>query len=1034
MRGRVVGWVIVLATGLAGGQFAWNTFFAPSAHDFPIGGNVVTIRPPEGAGGKNLYVRYEFHVPKRPRIGSVEVIAFDDLRVWLNGALIGREAHDGFSVSAVADITPQLQEGKNVLAAVVRQTTLSHPPELTVRGSYVLGEDEVSIVSDGTWRYRALHERTAEHWIATDFDDSEWPTLVTRERNITAKQETSPQAMTSPRRGAWVGPSGLDARESTVFAEFEVPEDVRHAWLRLQSTAPYRLAVNGTILATNEEQLGTILPPRSAEWIYDIAPVAQRGRNAVSLALTTLRPPPHVMVDIGVTGRSGKEYRFWSDENWRWREGIAPDWQDDVAVASATPVAVEQGDLGMLPWNRPRRDARDPPPPSIAQQRALRQTVFVAGCVLGLAALTWLTDRVLFRASARQRQLGLSPAALALLPTGVLAWLGHLMDWDPRIAAEQVYQPGYLFIGLLLAPAMWLLLAAIRGAAGATRPGTLARSTPSAWPIYLLLAGLVVSGTYMRVKDIDARPLSPDEVSMYRTTMGLLKRGWPSIEIHPDIPPVYASTSELVYPGAALASFVFQTDRLIIRAPAAVWGVATILIIYWCTARMFGRWAGLFTAAIYTFSPYCIAMANLGRYYSQLQATTLLVVYFFYQTIARDGPLNRKALWACVISFCAMFLSWEGSALIAVPMMLAAIILRRRDIRSLLADPHVYYGMFVIGVLVLAQGANRAFVQVGRPLFGSGASEVALTPMWLYPHFDLWYYVRSASPNRDMLLPMVLFFVALLLTVRGAHRKPARLLTIVFLGICIFQALFLPVTGKRYSYHLLPMWLMLAGAGLVAIGRALTSLRFTDRRALLPVARGMAAGFAALFLVLGSGFTIDLGDLMVQRTAGTNPDALNLPQQEPSTKFVVEHMQPGDLVIVNAPHVIDHYLGRPSDYWLQTLMRLQACLDDKRSVALHRLQGAQMLPDAGHVQDLVSRYDRIWFITEPLFNSRTNVPETSVFTRGHFTCVYEDFSSLVLFRGRIDPLTGEPVPYNIPASLRAQQEETLSETKVEFLP
>lgn len=1025
MHGRVFQVLLTLVFGWAAGHLIWWTYFASDADDYVVGGLLVTMRPPpEHLDKKNLYARYTFYLPQPAESAWIEVVAYDELRVHVNETKIGRAEEQ--TVSVIASIARHLQVGKNVIAIVTRQTTLAHKPELSVRGGYRIGDTNYTFDSTGEWRCQWFHERKADHWIANGFDDSDWELVQRREQRMISLQDRPPDALTTASDAKWIGPPALDATEATLRHEFDVPPGFQHAWLRVEALGPYRLAVSGQILEVSEDTLGTTRPVgKISQWVYDISPMLKSGRTSIALALNTRLPPPAVRLDVGIAGRDAPLTRISSDKNWQWRPGVAADWHLGGG-GGWQPVQVLDGNLARPIGETVTRSVRDSIPLTIQWRHWLREVGFIALVVLATALATLLVDRIVFPLPRGEARGGLSPAALALVLPTMIALTAILIAYDPRVGWRETFRGGVVWLVLLSIPVQWLVLAGLRAVRGVRPPPP--PPPGGAWwqrssVVYALLAALIVVGGWQRAKDLAARPLSPDEVSMYRATQGTLQRGFPSVQIHPNIPPVYAATSELVYIGPAIAALFSDYDRVIIRAPSAVWGTITIFLIYFCTARLMGRWAGLAAAALYALSPYCIAMSNLGRYYSQLQVFGLLTVYHFYRCIAAEGPLDRRALWWTVVCFICMILSWEGSALLAVPMMLAAIVVRRDRIKTLLCDPHVYGGMVVIVLLIIAQGAHRGFVQTGRPLYGSGATDVAMTPMWRYPGLDVWYYVRSATWNRDQLLPTLGLCVAGLLMVKHAFRRPVRVIMLIFMGICLVQALVLPVTGKRYSYHLLPMWIMLTGAALVALSRAITTLRWRERFALRPYANAVAGVFFVAYIYLGCGLMNDMGDLSTWRSAGTDPGALNLPQQQPCTEYVLQHMGPNDIVIVNAPHVIDHYLGRRSDYWVQTLMRLQACLDDERVIALHRLAGANALPDLGSLEDLFARYDTIWFIAEPLFNARTNVRDGNRFLRNQLECVYEDFSALVLVRKG-----------NVPRALQETQEKTLQNSQLNLLP
>lgn len=1033
MRKRLVHLVIFLAFGAGLGHFAFRAYGPRVIVDYRVGGEVQVLLAAEPRG-KNLYLRQALYLPQRPRSGWIQVLGFDHVQLYVNGVLLDQRKSDPYPVAVLADLTPHLREGRNVLAVVSHQTTLHHTPVVSVEGAYVLDDGEHRIGVDGTWRYREHFERRDDYWFAPDFDDSHWSMAQRETRTIRATVPCPVRAMTAPNTGKWISPDVATATRFSVRRDFDVPERVAHAWLRVQCTAPYRLAVNGTVIDTREEQLGTTAPVPNIQWVYDVSPFMRRGPNVVSLAVTTEQPPAHVKAGLEVQGQSGTLYGIAGDSKWRWRSG-ADDWR---------ACQVETGDLGIHPWNTARRLVRDVVPPGVHLHLLAREAiVMLAATVLSWLAVC-LTRRKWFGAKSGGGWSGVSPVVLALVPATIFLLAAVAIASDPRVEAQQVYRTIWLIVAVALVVAQWFGLAkrrgnerlqVPRGASDAVNPAhppvPLAQR---AWTVWLALLLVIVAGAYLRIRDMAARPLSPDEVSMYRTTMGFWERGFPSIVIHPDIPVIYATTSELVYCGSALAALLFDDERLVIRAPSVAWGTLTIFLLFWSGRRMFRPWVGVTAAALYAFSPFCIEMANIGRYYSQLQGFTLLTAYFFYRTIEPTDSLNRRALWLTVLCFIGMFLSWEGSVLFAVPLMTAAVLHRRGRLGTILREPAVWQGMLVVAAVVVLQGAHRNMVQISRPFFGSGASDVSVTPMWRYPGFDLWYYVKSASWNGETPLAMLALWGGGLLAIRHPFRRQARVLLIVFVVAAIVQALVLPVTAKRYAYHFLPMWALLASVAVVAIARGVSRVRAASGQSPLriggPLGTQAATGqwigalLVVSYVVFACGLTVDFADARAWRITGGNLKSLQNPGQEPATRFVLEHLEPDDVVIVNGPHVIDHYLGRNSDYWLETQMHLQATMDDRRPIPLHRLKGTMMLRDLNHVKDAFSRHQRIWYITESSFHARTNLEETSRFIRGNMDMVYEDYASMVFFRG----------DQHRAVSLQRRNDASLSKSKTQLLP
>lgn len=1017
--------IIGVLFSLLVGYASWATFVREGPPDYVEGGLVKTLHAPEPRA-RNFYLRRDLYLPDKPELAWVRLLSFDLLEFYVNGKLaIRQDPKDliGFPLGVVTDITPLLRPGRNVLAAVCRQQSLTNLPEISVEGAYRIGQVEFALDTSGPWKCNSYADRTYDYWLAPDFDDRHWPDAVHAENTIIASVKMPRRAYSEPDLGRWIMPDQPGVEEYAVRYDFEVPEEVDYAWMRQVCTAAHRMAINSGVVNLVEAPLEDARLANSPIRIFDITRQLRRGHNSLCFWVSSKLAAGHLNVDFEVAGRSGRLYRFSSDETWQWAPTASlpvGGWLADARPdANWQPCATATATIGGPLHGRQRMESALTPPPGLRMARLTGQLGMMLIAALVAFGGATLVDRLIRRGVGAGRRY-ISPAYLALVPALLVVVVAMLAVFDPRITRQMIYQPWLVVLTLAVLLAQWLVQIVLLSRppraplpAAATR-GLLDRPA-AVWAAMVLILAV---GAYLRIKDMSVEPLTPDEVSMHRATMGIYQRGFPSIEIHPDIPPVYASTSELVYWGIFVSSWIFpDNERLMVRAPSVVWGVVTTWLMFITGRRMFRPWVGVVAALAYAISAYCIGMSTLGRYYSQLQAFTVLTVYFFYRTLEGDGPLDRKSLWFCVLSFLGMMLSWEGSALVAPALVAGALILRRERVRTLFCEPHVWAGFGLIALIIVAQQGHRAVMQTGRPLYGSGASDVALTPMWRYPTFDLWYYFLASSWNRDTLLPLLGFGAGTLLVVRHAFHRGARLCMAVLIGGTVLLALLLPVTGKRYGYHTLPFWLLLSAAALIALGHVLSNVAGSQSRPWLrSYGRGVTALVCLAYALVGSGLALDIPELRFPRSrvAGKSIDAMRTPWAEQCVEWVKERMEPGDVVIATAPHVINQYLGRPSDYWLQTQMRLQATLDDKRTIPLHRLAGTVMLPDIEHLQDIFARYPRVWLIGDPRFNYVTNQQAALTYLRQNMDIVYEDFSTTVLFRG----------DDHLPVELQLKSEET----------
>jgi hypothetical protein len=487
--------------------------------------------------------------------------------------------------------------------------------------------------------------------------------------------------------------------------------------------------------------------------------------------------------------------------------------------------------------------------------------------------------------------------------------------------------------------------------------------------------------------------------------MGVLKRGYPSVKIDDDVPVMYTATSELVYYINALGALIYDNDIYVTRFPQVCWSTLTIVLIYCVGRRLFNRLTGVVAATIYTFSPVVIAMSDFGRYFDQLQFFTLLTLYFFWMTIRGSGSLNNRALWLTVVSFLAMFLSWEGGALIVPGMILAALLQRRGQLRTLLLNRQVWLGMVLIGTVVLVQYSLRVFQQTSMLVYGTGISDLKLKPMWPYAIFNPWYYIWEAAWSLDSLIPMLGLLAALLLAINHRFKRPLRYLLLIHLTTCWLMAAILPLIAWRYVHHLIPLHILAASAAFVALGQGLVRAVRSQQLPLgwLTCARAFAYLTVASILVLGCGMTLRCCELEKGRILGYEDTLFKFPDLGGPTKFVRENMREGDIVICTHPHSATHLMfrvGWSTDYWIESVLQLQALLGDTRDVLRDRRSGAKMLSSLEMVEDVFARNERIWYIMDPLAQTKTNNAAVSAYIRQNMEVVYEDVTSMVLFWGR----------------------------------
>src|SRR5262245_56620644 len=152
MSPHVVRAGLVVAFASALGHLAWHTWFGRAlVPDYMVGGKVCALCGPN-RDARQLYVRREICLSQRPRHAWLQVLGRDRLRLYVNGRFLAQQSLPGFPVAVLADLTPYLQIGQNIIAIVAEQASLGKPPVIAVDGAYAFEEQEYPLCTDDQWR------------------------------------------------------------------------------------------------------------------------------------------------------------------------------------------------------------------------------------------------------------------------------------------------------------------------------------------------------------------------------------------------------------------------------------------------------------------------------------------------------------------------------------------------------------------------------------------------------------------------------------------------------------------------------------------------------------------------------------------------------------------------------------------------------------------------------------------------------------------------------------------------------------------
>src|SRR5688572_5578807 len=127
------------------------------------------------------------------------------------------------------------------------------------------------------------------------------------------------------------------------------------------------------------------------------------------------------------------------------------------------------------------------------------------------------------------------------------------------------------------------------------------------WPLALIVA----IGAYLRIADLGALGFRWDEDLSGLAVRAILEKGVPELPSGM----VYLRGGFFSHLMAASAS-LFGFSEFALRLPAALFGIALIVVAYAYGAALFGRAVGLVTAGVLAISFWDIDLARYARFYS----------------------------------------------------------------------------------------------------------------------------------------------------------------------------------------------------------------------------------------------------------------------------------------------------------------------------------------------------------------------------------------------------------------------------------
>jgi hypothetical protein len=1077
---RALRWslVLVLVCGSVLGYFVLCTFARPSHRQYQLDfGTAQWIEPAEFA--PVAHFRRDIFLNTAPEQAWLEVAGTDSFDVIINGKTIGSESNPKTRIAQIYDIKKFLNPGTNVIAISVSRVSYPGSAELLVYGGFKEPSGKLNlIVSDERWRVtpKTGIVQGTEEWVSPLVQEEVWPKArrVDIESPVhTTWVDTNPLLLRLPISGKWIT-SESASREAifstTVNADRSRPE----TWIQVASSGNLDLLVNGKLITgaaiselkqpkipplpklategseTSEtEKIQTASPPPamvrppqndkqppspsptaspSATTIaarpesvvvestspsleeptldaYDISYWIKKGRNTIVAAVRNNQGPASFLASGFIVRKDGRITGF--ESNADWRVGGYPSGQEQRAV--------ETGGNGDAPWGYLKQKLGDPAILSDFDTVA-KPVVVILLTIVGTMALWLLACR--FVAAARKEPIRYTLARDAVFHALIIVGLLFLLltRYDVRFPVEWPFNSA--FVGLaVLALVTIRLFHFVPGWRAAADLDARFRQVKAAvagnlMP-YLLLAMIIGLGFAFRYNDFGAMSFDHDEYGLVLKSKGIWELGFPFNWLAGEIRP--ATTYELSMYPIAIARLFFGDSEWATRLPSLVMGTLCIGLIALMGRRLFNWKTGLIAAFIYACLPMNIRWAQNAFYPQQCQFMAMLTFWLFYEGI-RVRPLNHRFLTAAAVTFCATYLSWEGSAFIIVALLLALLVVRWGE-WWWLKDWHLYGSTFIMAAFVIAQLCWRnlgsaKYLQIGF----SNANLAGPSLFFLHYGWQPMYYVNQLLLSENH----VFFTLTTLIAIPFYWRQPAFRYIVTLIGVLLFcHTNLIAALSPRYCLYYQPL-LILSG---VAAGVALYDrlLMFARHESDSAIARAVAhsAGIGLILLLF-----IQSNESLMRLYSLHSPDAsfgfmtrlgVYRYDHRGAAEYVANHFQPGDIIIAGIPHVFEQYARIKGDYYIDGVLAKKITYNEKFGEPrfMDKFRGYPTIRSLRELREVTSRGRRTWLIFVPYGGFRNlNSPEIRVYLREHAKVVFESYRAKVFLIGGENESTNLAARYN----------------------
>jgi 4-amino-4-deoxy-L-arabinose transferase-like glycosyltransferase len=336
------------------------------------------------------------------------------------------------------------------------------------------------------------------------------------------------------------------------------------------------------------------------------------------------------------------------------------------------------------------------------------------------------------------------------------------------------------------------------------------------------------------------------------------------------------------------------TTEFTARLPSALFGIATIPLIYMFSRQLFSEREGLIASFIISLSPWYIRWSQEARMYTELTVFTILALYFFYRTT------YQKTLTSYVLSAIFTILAFYTHYLASLILVILAIWLI--SIKFFQNAEHNIDYKYVIMFFAL-------FFFLTLPLF------LTIIPQTLTfkiedtrSRWGMPIHIFLMTLFEDSFGPILsLFSIVTAIYLISQRNSAGYLLTIyALIPVAIVSALtFITNVVPRYVIFTLPAFALLSSRLIIEIFDRIMKSAVEKKFHVVMLKNLELNKFLALGFVFATIISVvNLPTLFEHYTKETHPD------WKSACEYVASNMESEDLIATTGDKAVEYYLGQ----------------------------------------------------------------------------------------------------------------------------